>query len=82
MKHAVVIPRNHEHAAELNGCGEVGDRIIIVDRDSACYQAWVAKHRPPKPPRPALPIASDEEIQVMMESDRRRGPCCSPPPKR
>jgi hypothetical protein len=80
MKHAVVIPRNHEHAAELHGCGEVGDRIIIVDRDSDCYKTWKARHQ--KFVRPPLPLASDEEIEAMLESDRRRGPCCSPPPKR
>ena len=41
------------------------------------------KVREPKPQwvRPALPVAGDDEIAAMFQADRRRGPCCSPPPK-
>jgi hypothetical protein len=46
FKHTVIIPLTREHADELRDCGEVRVDRVIVDRESACYQDWKARHAP------------------------------------
>lgn len=64
MKHAIVIPLSREHADDLRDCGHVKGTNVTVDRESACYRAWRARHR--KRPAEAGPGTLVKNILLRM----------------